>query len=181
MKRLQNEWMVCVTCGKQITTDEHGMSDDQPLYLRPVGGYSDFYDNYSDSEEEDHNLITFCHKCGHRIIRLMGKGVLRYVNPLSTTSHVRPDTDLPQAVSYWHFGWDNVTLRGYISAAFHYFRLRGFSGITYALRYLFHQQNFDNLNKSIKDPYPKKFNIGFIRIPKWYGIRIANKIKERGF
>ena len=168
--------MMCVTCGKQITTDEHGMSDDQPLYLRPVGGYSDFYDNYSDSEEEDHNLITFCHMCAHRIIRLMGPGVLRYVNPLSTTSHVRPDTDLPQAVSYWHFGWDNVTLRGYISACFHYFRLLGFKGVPYAFKLVFENENErELLNKSTRSSNFPSLTIARIKLPKWYSVIIAKK------
>jgi hypothetical protein len=180
MKEYRKKKILCVTCNKEIILDEHGMSDEQPLYLVPYGGYSDMYDSFV--KEED-NIISFCHMCGHRILRLMGKGIMRHINPLSTTSHVRP-TGLQKnddnTVSLWHFGWDNVTLRGYISAMWHYFRINRFKGVAYAFGYLFMEQNFSKLNKSVNDPYPTNFNIGCLRIPKWYGIRVTDKIRRRG-
>lgn len=174
----------CVTCGKRITTDEHGQSKEQPLYLKAFGGYSDMYDNWADHEDEYMNLIPFCHKCGHRIIRLMGKGVVEYIDPLSTTSHVRPHKAYKgrdDVKSWWHFGWDNVLLRGYISAMWHYFRIGGLRYSWGAFMHLFHGQNWDSLNKSVKDFYPTKYKVSFIRVPKRFGLMIQHKIQKEGF
>ena len=77
---------ICCTCSKVIKLDEHGQSDDQPLYINVVGGYGDMVDTVFHENE----LIPFCHKCGHRILRLMGRNIIDYVNPINTTSHVRP-------------------------------------------------------------------------------------------
>ena len=129
MKIFEHYIANCVTCGQRITTDNHGMSEQQPLWLKAYGGYGDMVDNFGDHDDETLNMIPFCHKCGHRIVRLMGKGVIDYIDPLSTTSHVRPYKAMKgrdDVVSWWHFGWDNVVLRGYISAMCHYFRIGGF-------------------------------------------------------
>jgi len=176
----------CVTCNIRITTDKHGQSNEQPLYLRAFGGYGDMYDNISDHEDETPNLIPFCHKCGHRIIRLMGKGVTNYIDPLSTTSHRRAKGMNrgkydETYVSLWHFGWDNVTLRGYISAMGHYFRIGGFRYMWGVFLHLFHLQNWETLNKSVKDFYPTNYKVSFIRVPKRFGTMIQHKIKEEGF
>ena len=179
---MENYVGTCVTCGKTIMTDKDGMSNDQPLYVRFYGGYGDFYDNWSDSEEESINYIPFCHKCAHRIVRLMGKNIIKYVDPLSTTSHVRPykSNRDSESVSWWHFGWDNVTLRGYISACFHYFRLAGFKGVGFAFRHLFQIQNWDTFNKSISSYIPTKFNIGFLRLPRPLGLMVMRKLQKDG-
>ena len=173
----------CVTCGKTITTDKHGMSDDQPLYIKAYGGYGDMVDNISDFADETRNYIPFCHKCGHRIIRLMGKRIVEYIDPLSTTSHVRPhkSTIDKETVSWWHFGWDNVLLRGYISAMWHYFRLGGFKLAGKVFVHLFHIQNWDTLNKSVKDFYPTNYKVSFIRIPKRFGLILQQNIQKEGF
>tara|TARA_Y100000996_G_scaffold220188_1_gene173216 strand:- start:3111 stop:3680 length:570 start_codon:yes stop_codon:yes gene_type:complete len=186
MKIFEHYIANCVTCDVRITTDKHGQSDQQPLWLKAFGGYGDMFDNISDHEDETLNVIPFCHKCGHRIIRLMGKGVINYIDPLSTTSHVRPSkayrkSERSDVVGYWHFGWDNVTLRGYISAMGHYFRLGGFRYTYGVFLHLFYMQNWDTLNKSVKDFYPTNYKVSFIRVPRRFGLMIQRKIKKEGF
>ena len=186
MKTFEHYIADCVTCGTRITTDDHGQSEQQPLFLRAHGCYGDMYDNFGDHDDETLNMIPFCHKCGHRILRLMGKGIVNYIDPLSTTSHVRPSkhvkkSDRSDVRSYWHFGWDNVKLRGYISAMGHYFRIGGFKLAWGVFMHLFHLQNWDTLNKSVKDFYPTNYKVSFIRVPKRFGLMIQAKIQKECF
>ena len=186
MKTFEHYIADCVTCGTRITTDDHGQSEQQPLFLRAHGGYGDMYDNFGDHDDETLNMIPFCHECGHRILRLMGKGIVNYIDPLSTTSHVRPSkhvkkSDRSDVRSYWHFGWDNVKLRGYISAMGHYFRIGGFKLAWGVFMHLFHLHNWDTLNKSVKDFYPTNYKVSFIRVPKRFGLMIQAKIQKEGF
>lgn len=175
MKDKMGQEFICCTCSKVIKLDEHGQSDDQPLYINVVGGYGDMVDTVFHENE----LIPFCHKCGHRILRLMGRNIIDYVNPINTTSHVRPYKAFKgkkEVVSWWHFGWDNVTLRGYISACFHYFRLLGFKGVPYAFKEVFENENErELLNKSTRSSDFPILTIAKIKLPKWYSVIIAKK------
>ena len=79
-------------------------------------------------------------------------------------------------MSWWHFGWDNVTLRGYISACFHYFRLLGFKGVPYAFKQVFENENErELLNKSTRSSDFPILTIAKIKLPKWYSVIIAKK------
>lgn len=181
MKKVGND-LICVTCGMTIVVDKHGQSPQQPLYISLVGGYSDMVDSLFHEEE----LIPFCHKCGHRILRLMGRRIVDYIEPLSTTSHVRPHDAYKgrdDVYGWWHMGWDNVVLRGYISAMWHYFRLMGFKGVPYAFKQLFETENYDalvSLNKSTKGSDFIILTLFKINLPKWYCIRLADRFKEKG-
>jgi len=125
----------CSKCGKTCWDDANN------LYLGAWGGYGDMVDFEADILMGNFHmrLITFCHKCGHKMLQKMGKGVLEWHEPLNTGSHNRGVTSL------WHFGWDNVSLRGYISAMWHYFRIDGFAGAKKA------KQQLDKMKEEWRD------------------------------
>ena len=97
----------CRRCGITLHLNDWGGFGDNSLTLLVEGGYSDMIDTaFYTKEEYNAKVLILCHRCGHKLINWVGN--TEWINPISTGSH--------HGVSKWHYGWDNTTFRGYISA-----------------------------------------------------------------
>jgi len=119
----------CIRCG----TKGVAYQQIEGFTIQAHGGYSDFVDTAFDEEAR---VCSFCHDCSHKLMLFIGKRSPTWINSQGSTSHPRSydKTDRSEYNKSWyHHGWDNRRIRGFISSAIYYFRLGGWRGTRYVI------------------------------------------------
>ena len=116
----------CTKCG-QSNVDEL----DNSLVLEGHGGYEQFIDTAFESEPR---YFYLCHMCAHKLMLFLGPNSETFATSFGSGSHVRPDVSTEEGVSWWHYGWDNLRVRGLLSLMVYEVRLhRSLKGIKIAI------------------------------------------------
>ena len=97
----------CTRCDSTLEQNEWGGYGENSITLYPVGGCNDLIDTaFMDKEQYETYALILCHSCGHKLINWVGNS--EWISPINTASHSN--------ASKWHYGWDNRTAIGIISA-----------------------------------------------------------------
>jgi len=119
----------CTKCGKKNVDNL-----DNSLIIEGHGGYEQFIDT---AFNEEPRFFYLCHMCAHKFMLFLGPNGENFTTSFNSGSHLRPDVAGEKdenLVSWWHYGWDNLRIRGLLSLIVYEVRLhKSLKGIKIAI------------------------------------------------